>query len=111
MSVDQEEVVDAIADDKDSDKVLMFIMDHLPWDKSVEQHAHKLREKINGYLSFVESGELVRSRPSAKDRKVAIRVIGKYPLNETAEKFYKLAAEKLSEVGFELKFDLTEKRE
>lgn len=89
MSVDQTGVVDAIGVDSTTGQVVLTITDHLEWDN---EHLLLLQEKLNTYLSFVESGELLDFYPDSKGREVFINVVCKFPPNEIAKGF-------LSQVG------------
>ena len=89
MSVEQIDRVDLIGVELDSGDVVLTISDHLDWKESDESHLLLLQEKINTYLSFVESGEILESYPSAEDRNVIISVVGKYPLSALAQEFFK----------------------
>lgn len=84
MSVDQTDVVDAIGIDDTTGQIVLTISDHLEWNN---EHLLILQEKINTYLSFVESGELIDSYPNLKEREVLIDVVCKYSPNENAEGF------------------------
>jgi hypothetical protein len=84
MSIDQTGVVDAIGVDGSTGQVVLTISDHLEWDKN---HFMLLQEKLNTYLSFVESGELLGSYPNAKGREVLINVVCKYAPDQNAKGF------------------------
>ena len=107
MSIDQPKVIDIIADDE-SDRVTLFITDHLPWDHSTTtDHFAKLQDKLNSYLAFIERGELIQNRPAAVGRRVVIEVRGKYALSDVAQQFYSKASEVVQNAGFELRFKLS----
>lgn len=84
MSIDQTGVVDAIGVDDFTGQAVLTISDHLEWDND---HLLLLQEKLNTYLGFVESGELLGSYPNAKGREVLISVVCKYPPDQNAEGF------------------------
>lgn len=88
MSVDQSNVIDAIGIDKVTGDLVMTITDHLEWSGSDSDHLMLLQEKLNTYLSFVESGVVFELYPDAKGRAVLIDVVCKYPLNRQAQRFY-----------------------
>jgi hypothetical protein len=73
MSVDQPDVVDIISASK-SGEIVLSISDHLDW---TDTHGHLLvlQEKINRYLSFLESGEVYQRYPDAPGRKMTIKVV------------------------------------
>lgn len=91
----------------DQKKIVLGISDHLGWEKEEEgEHLLLLQEKINTYVSFIESGEINEAIPSAKGTLPIIRVTGKYPLSEQAELFIDRATETLKDAGIELEFVL-----
>jgi hypothetical protein len=79
MSVDQTDVVDAIGIEKQSGDVILTVTDHLGWCESEKEHLFLLQEKLNTYLRFVESGEILEAYPEAKGRGVVIEIVCKYP--------------------------------
>ena len=67
MSIDQNRVVDFIGMDLIKNEIILTISDHLEW--GVTDHLVKLQEKLNNYLSFIESGELYEAyHTRASDR-------------------------------------------
>jgi hypothetical protein len=57
MSVLDPNSVDAAGIDKESGDVVLTISDHLEWDDA-NGHLLALQAKLNGYLRFVEGGDL-----------------------------------------------------
>ncbi len=106
MSIEQTKVIDFIGTDNKTGNINLGVSDHLDWKDPKNEHLLILQEKINTYLAFIESGQLYEEYPSAKGKRVIIRVIGKYPLSEEAKKFYKKSSEIVAKAGFELRFDL-----
>ena len=74
MSVEQTDVVDILGVDRETGHVVLTISDHLDWSDSVGRQTI-LQKKLNTYLTFVESGEILGQYPDAKDRPVAFRVV------------------------------------
>lgn len=72
MSVDQINVVDFIGVDNSTGHVVLTITDHIEWIDGDSEHLLLLQEKLNTYLSFVESGEILETYPDAKDRPVLL---------------------------------------
>jgi len=60
------------------------------------------RLKINAYLHFVESGELVEMRPDLKGLPVIIQVDAKYRPGRKAVEFYRIAGPIVAEAGVSL---------
>ena len=80
MSIDQTGVVDAIGVDDSSGEVVLTITDRFKWGDN--KHLLMLQEKLNTYLSFVESGEILDTYPDSKGRNVLISLVCKYPPDE-----------------------------
>lgn len=55
MSVDNYQVIDFISE-KDG-RIVLTISDHLEWDDKHE-HIYLLQEKINAYLTAIETGQI-----------------------------------------------------
>jgi hypothetical protein len=73
MSVDQTNIVDFISINS-SGNVVLTISDHLEWDNE-GRHIYILQEKLNKYLAFIESGEILTQYPEAKNRPVIISIV------------------------------------
>ena len=65
-----------------------------------------LQEKINTYIAFIESGELLQSYPPAKGKNPKIRINGLYELSDQGQIFIDRVTEVLKGVGIGLKFML-----
>jgi len=103
MTVEQIRVVDFISIETGSGNVKLTVSDHLEWETDTNEHFLVLQEKLNTYLAFVESGEILESYPDAKDRDVVIEIVCKYQPNERALKFLSKAATVIGGAGFELR--------
>jgi hypothetical protein len=103
MSVDQTNVVDAIGIDNVTGDVVLTITDHLDWTGNDNEHLLMLQEKLNTYLSFVESGEILETYPDATGRTVLIDVVCKYPLNHQAQSFYSQVTQIVEGAGMKIR--------
>ncbi len=103
MSIDQTNVVDAIGIDNVTGEVVLTIADHLEWVGSDNEHLLLLQQKLNTYLRFVESGEILETFADAKDRTVLIDVVCKYPLNQQAQDFYSQVTQLVEGAGMKLR--------
>ncbi len=65
MSIEQTDLVDIISIDRMTGEVILTISDHLDW-SDCGAHLLLLQSKLNRYLAFVESGEILQSYPKAK---------------------------------------------
>lgn len=104
MSVDQTKTVDAIGVDKLSGDLVLTITDHMEWESN--EHLLLLQEKINTYLSFVESGELLNTYKDAKDRDVVINVICQYSPDKDGLSFFSQVADIIKNTGIKLSYDV-----
>ncbi|WP_413700195.1 DUF6572 domain-containing protein [Psychromonas sp. KJ10-10] len=87
MSVVETDSIDAIGLDKEAKRVFLSIIDPLLWDdKNV--HLFTLQEKINTYLHFIESGELLKAMPESQDCDIAIELILKHMPSDEAIAFF-----------------------
>lgn len=110
MSIEDTKIVDVLSMSEDEREVLLTISDHLPWNMEMDRHIQLLRDKINTYLTFIESGELLEAYPKAVGLKPVIRTIGKYPLNAQGHEFYATARKVIERAGFDLRFETLEER-
>ena len=105
MSIDQPAVIDFLWKDGPNNRAVLTISDHLDWEEEGE-HLLLLQDKLNHYLEFIESGQLVEAKPEFKGLPVLIHVAAQYPLSEHAARFYEMVKERVAELGFLLDFDL-----
>jgi hypothetical protein len=70
-------------------RVFLSIIDPLMWDDE-NVHLFTLQEKINTYLYFIESGELLKAFPDSKGFDITIELVLKhYPSDEAITFFDK----------------------
>ena len=65
MSILDKNKVDGIGKSKTENKLALMIADHLDWENEL-QHLTLLQDKINTYISFIESGQIYSVYPDAK---------------------------------------------
>jgi hypothetical protein len=105
VSVQDESVVDIISIREPDSTVVLTISDHLDWSDTV-QHQTILQRKLNRYLAFVESGELLERYPAAKGLAVRIVVVFKFKPDKEAQEFLRKAKkviESLNRLGSALR--------
>lgn len=107
MTVSDPKVVDIISIDAKADECILIIADHLPWGDG--EHLLLLQSKINTYLAFLESGEILEEYPAAKGKRLRIRVECLYEPDETANEFLVSVRKIIRGAGFE--FDWHQARE
>ena len=106
MSVDQTDTIDFATIDKASGDLWLTISDHLPWDENEGNHLVLLQNKLNAYLRFIESGEVLKKVPAAEGRGIVINLVGKFPLSQKADSFFGKARAAIEGAGFRLQFSL-----
>jgi hypothetical protein len=106
MTVEQTNLVDILAVDKSSGVVKLVITDHLDWTSSSSEHLMLLQDKINTYLRYIESGEMVASRPETQGQKVVISIVSKYPFNKSGKEFFDTARGIVEKAGYALTFEV-----
>lgn len=97
-------VVDFISIDLNGNAVLT-VSDDLIWDDKNE-HLMALQNKINAYLSFIESGNLYQEYPNAKGRDIAIEIVAKYEPNDNARLFLDATKEVIQSAGYGFMFSV-----
>lgn len=90
----------------DSGTIILGIADHLQWGNKTLQAEHllALQRKINGYIAFIEGGEIYNKIPAALGMSLVIRVYGKHEVSERGELFFERVAELLRAVGIGFEF-------
>jgi hypothetical protein len=104
MAVDQCDVVDFVHE-TGGGEIWLTISDHLPWDEGFLEHLFVLQEKLNTYLRFIESGELIQRYPEAMGRRVVINLGCQFPPSDSAQRFIDYASTIITEagIGFQLR--------
>lgn len=98
MSIDHRKVVDFVGVRSSDGRCTLTISDHLSWDDSA--HVEQLQDKLNDYLTFIESGELYQNFPDARGREIEIQVICKHmPPADDVLPFLEHAANKIRGAG------------
>lgn len=97
MSVDNLQVIDFISE-KDG-RIVLTISDHYKY-----EHIYLLQEKINAYLTAIETGQIEKKYPSSKGRQIAISVALKYKPNDTGMSFLSRVNDFLLNDGYEFEY-------
>lgn len=81
---------------------MLTITDHLDWSDSTG-HQTLLQSKLNSYLAFAESGEILERYPEAKDRPVVFKVVFQFPPDEAGRAFLAKVRPVIESAGFSLR--------
>ena len=106
VTIDNPDTVDLIGTEKASGKIVLTISDHLAWGD--EAHLSALQDKINTYLSFIESGEIYQQYPEARGQEIRIEAVMKFAPDKNGLEFLQRAAEIVEIAGFGLSFHVFE---
>lgn len=105
MGIDKAGLIDAIGVDKNTGEVVLSILDAHDWDEERE-HLLLLKEKINRYLGFVESGEIQQCYPSAQDQLCRIDILFRCQPPAKVDGFLIEAQNVVLEYGCKLRWSL-----
>lgn len=105
MAIDNNNIIDFIGVDKESNKVILTISDHLGWELKMD-HLLKLQAKVNRYLDFIENGEIYNIYPNSVGKKIMIEISGKYnlPKDDDVDVFYYRITKLLNENDVDIRF-------
>ena len=99
MSIENSNVIDFVSLDQTGNAILT-ISDHLEWGN---EHLLLLQEKLNTYLSSIESGDLCNNYPNVKGRKIIINLTTKYLPNEEGYIFLEKVKTMLEAAGYDFR--------
>ena len=102
MSVSKSGVVDFVGTDRASGDVVLTISDHLGWGESVGEHNAALQAKLESYLLFLETGQILEDYPQAEGRRIRIEILQKYAPDEEGEAWLDAARADVARRGYEL---------
>jgi hypothetical protein len=105
MGVQDTNEVDIIAINKDTGICTLTIIDSLEWGDE-EEHLFILQEKINIYLSFIESGEVYSTYPASEGRKFEIIIRFRVSIPESCAQFLQQVSKIISDAGFILTYSI-----
>lgn len=99
MSVDQQGVIDVLTRSRETGDVTLTISDHLDWAQPL-QHITLLQAKIDAYLRFIASGQVIERFPDALHKAITIQIAFRVPPPEgPVEDFLAAAGEKVEAAG------------
>ncbi|WP_442601930.1 DUF6572 domain-containing protein [Paenibacillus sp. KN14-4R] len=99
MSLYDTNTVDAIGIDKENDHVTLALIDSEDW-ANEEHHLVLLQEKLNSYLSFNESGEIITSYKEAEGKAIEIAIHFKNDIPQSCINFLGSVKKIINEAGF-----------
>jgi len=101
MTIENDAQIDAMGLETSTGKMVLTISDHLDWSEA-SAHLQAIESKVNAYLGFIQSGQIVEQDADAKGRPVKIAIYQQFSEpSEVTPILNKLAAQ-LGFVGIEL---------
>lgn len=88
-------VLDAIAYDERTDRVVLAMFEPRPWSGG-DQQAFQLQEKLNAYASFILDGEMHESFPDLKSKRTCIQLRTLHEPDDRTLGFLKLVRDQLA---------------
>ena len=101
MSIQQSNVIDIAGTEVTTGNVILTISDHLDWQDEAD-HLLLLQNKINTYIHFYESGQLLATIPDAGERQAVIQIVHKHRPTILANEFYDRVKTVLNELDLVL---------
>lgn len=106
MSVEQIDKIDVISNAPNG-KVELTITDHLEWNDE-ESHLIILQEKLNSYINFIESGQILEDYPNAINKEIVISIVMKYTPTKRPLTFLSDCEKFMKNTGFEFKWTVAD---
>ncbi len=107
MAIDNADIIDGAAIDKENSALRLLITDHLQWNAeadTISEHDHllMLQEKINAYISFLESEQYKDIYPDAEFKMAIIDICFKYDITENCERFLQAVQDQIGQYGIKI---------
>lgn len=106
MTIENSRVIDLLSIDKERNKVVLSIVDHLEWDQNDDNHLWLLQEKINAYIEVIESGEMVETYPETGSMGKVIILHAKFPHPEKVNRILAHTVDVLAGIDVEFQVQL-----
>ena len=105
MSVDNSEVIDAVA--YENDKFILQIYDHLEFDKETENdHMFMIQDKLNAYIWYVDNKQYKETYPDKDFSVFEIQIKFKYQPSYFCIEYLEHVNEKLKALNICVTFEV-----
>ena len=106
MAIDDVQVIDGVGIDRERKAICLLLTDHLAWkgDDSLSEYDHLmlLQEKINAYISYLESKQYEEQYPSEVFDMAVIEIHFKYDITDNCEKFLNTVQSQVGQYGIKI---------
>ena len=83
----------------------LMLTDHLEWNSkhlNEAQHLSMLQDKINSYLSYIESEQYKETYPDINFKMIIIEIHFKYDITINCKKFLKVVQDQIEQFGINI---------
>jgi hypothetical protein len=105
MAIENSDVIDAVGIETATGDIVLTIADSLDWESAETEHLEMLQDKLNAYLRFIQSGELLETYPDAVGRRAVISLVGRCEPSATALRFLDATRQTIEAAGFGFRFE------
>lgn len=99
MSIGETDLIDIVARREDG-SICLFLTDHLAWGDN--DHLLALQEKLNAYIAYVETGQVLELDGVTKDTQIEVSVVVMHEPDEAGRDFLFRAGEIMAKAGLPL---------
>ena len=103
MALDEPNKIDAIGIENCTGLAILTIADAWDW-REEQKHFVALQAKLNAYLNFIESGQIWESYPDAVGHKLAIDVVGRFPIPQPGIDFLERVSSACADLGVKIRY-------
>ena len=113
MSIEHVDKIDGMAIDGENNEYLRLLLtDHLEWkggNNTLSEHKHLLllQDKINAYLSFLETEQYKAHYPDSDFNLAIIEIHFQFDISENCEKFLQAIQDQVGQHGIKIEAHIT----
>ena len=106
MAIDNENIIDGIAIDKNRKALCLLLNDHFAWNgnNTLSEHDHLilLQAKINAYIRYLETKQYEEQYPEEEIVMAIIEIHFKYDITENCEHFLNAVQNQIGQYGIKI---------
>ena len=106
MAIDDVNIVDGLAVDRENRVLYLLLTDHLSWTEGdslcEKDHLLLLQEKINAYISFLEEGQYRQNCPDVEIRTAVIEIHFQYEIPTACKQFLAVVQNQIVQLGIQI---------
>lgn len=107
MAIDNVNIIDGMGIDNERNAICLLLTDHLSWDdadNSISEHEHLilLQNKINAYISYLETKQYEEEYPEISFNMAVIEIHFKYVISQNCEKFLNAVQSQIAQYGIKI---------